>query len=95
MKTNTAVKSILTPEQEEKRKEIVDLELKARYWRAQFDIRFYTLESEKLQKDYDSYLDAQRKMQEEQMARFQAEVEKMTEAKKAELDAQENLEKSI
>lgn len=69
--------NILTKEQEEQRKQIVDLELKARYWEAQWKIRFYTLESEKLQGDYDAYIEAQRKQQEEAFARFKEEVEKI------------------
>lgn len=69
--------NILTKEQEEQRKQIVDLELKARYWEAQWKVRFYTLESEKLQEEYDNFLEAQRKQQEEAFARLKEEIEKM------------------
>lgn len=52
--------NILTPEQEQMRLQVVDLELKARYWKAQYDIRHYTLESEKLQESYDTFLTTSR-----------------------------------
>ena len=50
--------NILTPDQEAMRLQVVDLELKARYWKAQHGIRFYTLESEKLQDNYNAFLEA-------------------------------------
>lgn len=78
--------SILTDQQEEQRKEIVDLELKARYWKAQFEIRYYTLEAEKVQPEYEKYLEAQRKLQQEQMEKFQEEIAKMTEKREEELN---------
>lgn len=56
MKKTDKKDNILTPEQEAMRLQVVDLELKARYWKAQYDIRHYTLESEKLQPDYDAFI---------------------------------------
>ena len=48
--------NVLTPEQEAMRLQVIDLELKARYWKAQYEIRNFTLESEKLQPEYDEFL---------------------------------------
>lgn len=58
MKTEN--KNILTPEQEAMRLQVVDLELKARYWKAQHDIRHFTLASEALQPQYDEFLKTSR-----------------------------------
>lgn len=46
--------------QEEMRMQVVDLELKARFWKAQYEIRHYTLESERLGPQYDAFLNASR-----------------------------------
>lgn len=67
------------------KQQVDDLETKARYWRAQWEIRFYTLESEKLQADYDNYLEAQKKLQEKALEEFRKQMEEMT--KKIEEDS--------
>lgn len=59
--------------------EVLDLELKARYWKAQHDIRFYTLEAEKLQAPYNEYLTIQKEAAEKANAEFQQMLEKMKE----------------
>ena len=64
----------LTPDQENMRMQVVDLELKARYWKAQFEIRHFTLEAEKIQPDYDLYLEDQKAKQEEMMKKFQEQL---------------------
>ena len=69
--------NILTPAQEEMRKQVVDLELKARYWKAQYDIRHFTLESEALQEKYDAYIEETRKAGEEAYKNLMAEMEKV------------------
>lgn len=56
------------------REQVIDLELKARYWKAQHDIRFYTLEAEKLQPEYDEYVEKQRQQREELMKELQEEI---------------------
>jgi hypothetical protein len=66
-KTNNGV-SKLSNAQEEMRMQVIDLELKARYWKAQHDIRFYTLEAEKLQPVYDEYLSEQARLRDEAIA---------------------------
>ncbi len=66
----------LTPEQEQMRMQVVDLEMKARYWKAQFEIRNYTLESEKLQKPYDEFLLKTKEAQDKAYAEFMAAMEK-------------------
>lgn len=42
-----------------KKAQLQELEEKARYWKAQFEIRYYTLEAEKLQPAYNEYLVAE------------------------------------
>jgi len=85
--------NILSKEQEQQRLQIVDLELKARYWEAQWKIRFYTLESEKLQKDYDDYVTKQQKIQQEAMERFQAQIEEMN--RKAQEEVANKMETAV
>jgi hypothetical protein len=80
----------LTPEQlqakmhreqlKKQEQDIEELELKARYWEAQWKIRHFTLESEKLQPEYDRFIAEQRVQQEEAIKRFQEEIEKANKA---------------
>lgn len=60
------------------RLQVEDLELKARFWKAQAEIRRYTLEYENLEADYNLYVQKQaelaeelKKKQEEAIARLQ------------------------
>lgn len=69
--------NVLTEDQEQMRLQVVDLELKARYWEAQWKIRYFTLESEKLQSEYDEFVVRQKQQQEEALKRFQEQIEKM------------------
>jgi hypothetical protein len=62
------------------RLQVVDLELKARYWEAQWKIRFYTLEAESLQENYNAFLERERAKQEEALKRFQEQIDKMNQA---------------
>lgn len=64
--------------------QVEDLELKARYWKAQFDIRHYTLEAEKLQVPYDEYMTEQRKKSEELQKKFEEQLKEL-QAKGAEV----------
>lgn len=66
----------LTEESERMRLEVVDLELKARYWKAQHDIRFYTLAAEKIQPEYDKYVEIARAKQEQMIKDLQEEINK-------------------
>ncbi len=50
----------LTPEQEAVRMQVVDLELKARFWKANYELRHYTLESEKINGEYEEFLQRSR-----------------------------------
>ena len=70
-------RNILTEDQEQMRLQVVDLELKARYWEAQWKIRFYTLEAEGLQKSYDEFLEVEKAKREEALVRFQEQIDKM------------------
>ena len=74
MKTKTNGVNQLTPDQETMRMQVVDLELKARYWKAQYEIRHYTLQAEREQPDYDAYLEDQKAKQEEMMKQFQEQL---------------------
>lgn len=74
MKTKTNGVNQLTPDQETMRMQVVDLELKARYWKAQYEIRHYTLQAERVQPDYDAYLEDQKAKQEEMMKQFQEQL---------------------
>ena len=46
----------LNEQQEEMRMKVVDLEIKARYWKAQWEIKHYTLEGVKLDPAYEEYV---------------------------------------
>ncbi len=76
----------LTESQEQMRMDVVEAELKARFWKAQYDIRHYTLEAEKIQPEYDKYIDEQRKKNDELQKMYQ---EKIDELSKAGLTVQE------
>src|SRR6478736_4823701 len=89
MNTINGNKNILNKDQEQQRLQIVDLELKARYWEAQWKIRFYTLESEKLQTEYDSYIAEQQVKQQEMIKRFQEQIEEMNKKAQEEAAAKE------
>jgi len=75
--------NILNEDQERMRAEVVDLELKARYWKAQHDIRFYTLAAEKIQPEYDAYLEEQKKKREEMEKAFLEQLQKIQAEKEA------------
>jgi uncharacterized protein (DUF3084 family) len=79
-KTANGVQNILTPSQEQMRSEVVDLELKARYWKAQYEIRHYTLQAEEIQTPYNAYLEEQRKLNEELQKKYQESIDKMNKA---------------
>lgn len=66
----------LTEQLEAMRLQVIDLEYKARYWKAQYEIRYYNLQAEKLQPEYDSYLEAQKLKNEELRAKMVEEIEK-------------------
>lgn len=67
--------------------DVRNLELKARFWKAQWEIRHYTLEAEKLQVPYDEYVAQQREKNEKAMKEYQEMLTKISEdeKKKAEL----------
>lgn len=69
--------NILTEDQEHMRSQVVDLELKARYWKAQYDIRHYTLEAEKIQPEYNEFLKREEEEREAALKRFQEQIDKM------------------
>lgn len=64
---------------EQRRLEAIELEIKARYWKAQYDIRYYTLEAEKIQPAYDEWLKNQREKQEKAQQELQENIKKLQE----------------
>lgn len=66
----------LTNEQESMRMQVVEMEMKARYWKAQFDIKYYTLESNKLEETYMKFVEEQRVKEQEAFERFKQQLEK-------------------
>jgi hypothetical protein len=64
--------------QQEMRSQVIDLELKARYWKAQYELRYYTLKSNEVEPEYSAYI----KKQAEENARLQEEYIKQMEANK-------------
>lgn len=67
------------------------LELKARFWKAQFEIRHYTLQAENLQKPYDEYVAIQREKNEKAMKEYQEMLAKISESEKAKVDEHGNM----
>lgn len=62
---------------ERMRLEVVELELRARYWKAQYEIREYTLKSEEIQPKYDEWMAAQKVKNEEAQARFEESLKEL------------------
>lgn len=75
MKQQKPTTNILTPEQEAMRLQVVDLELKARYWKAQWEIRHYTLNAEALQPEYDTYVTKQKENAEKALQEYMAQLQ--------------------
>lgn len=64
---------------EEMRMQVVELELRARYWKAQYEVRHYTLEAEKVQPEYDLWLEGQKTKNEEAQKRFEESLKELQE----------------
>lgn len=62
--------------------QVRELELKARFWKAQWEIRHYTLEAENLQVPYDEYVAAQREKNEKAQKEFQEYLDKISQQEK-------------
>lgn len=77
MNTKTKGAAQLSDPAEEMRLQVVELELRARYWKAQHDIRYYTLEAEKVQPEYDKWLADQKVKNEEAQKAFEEQLKKM------------------
>lgn len=73
-------------EYENQLQDVRTLELKARFWKAQWEIRHYTLAAETLQKDYDDYVAAQRIKNEEALKQYQEMLNKISEEEKAKVE---------
>lgn len=66
----------LEEQMEQSRLQVVDLELKARYWKAQYEIRHYTLLGEGLQDEYDKFIESQKVKNEELRQKMIEQIEK-------------------
>lgn len=78
-KTNSNKKKPTSPQTKEYKNEIVDLELKARYWEAQFKIRDFSLKCEVIQPEYEAFLERDKKRQEEFQKQFEEYIQKLKE----------------
>lgn len=65
---------------EEQRMQVQEVELKARFWKAQFEIRYFTLEAEKIQPSYDAYVAAQQEKNTKAKAEYEEFIKKMQDA---------------
>jgi len=77
------------------RLQVVDLELKARYWKAQHDIRYFTLAAESLQEEYEKYLQEQEVKRNEAMENLQKELERLNAEEQSKLDEIKNVEENV
>jgi|SRR5688572_17694433 len=59
------------------RERVIGVELQARFWKAQYDVRLYTLEAEKLQPAYLEYLKEQQKVTDELNKQYEDNLEKL------------------
>lgn len=63
--------NLLTPQQEAMRAEVVERELRARYAKANWEIVHYSLETEKLQPEYQAYVQKEQAKIEEQKKQYE------------------------
>lgn len=67
--------------QNQKRKaqlaELEDIQIKAAYWKAQFEIRDYTLKAEAIQPSYDEYLEKEKQRNEELQKKWAEHIAKL------------------
>lgn len=66
------------------------LEMKARYWKAQYEIRYYTLEAEAIQESYNEYLQKMEEARQEAEKRFEESLKELKE-KGAEVKVEEGV----
>jgi hypothetical protein len=86
----------LSEQQEAMRMEVVDLELKARYWEAQWKIKFYTLEGSKLQEEYDRFIQDAQQKEAEARQKYEEFIKEIQEkAEKGEVEVSEPLPESL
>lgn len=76
--TRAAQEQLLNEMQQEMRSQVLDLELKARYWKAQYELRHYTLKANEVEPEYSAYI----KKQAEDNTKLQEEYVKQMEANK-------------
>ena len=62
---------------ESKRQTVLELELNARYWKAEYEIKHYTLLSEEIKPKYEAYVEAEREKMIKLRAEYEAEMTKV------------------
>jgi len=82
----------LAPELEEQRQTVVELELKARYWKAQFEIMDYSLRADSIESAYTELIQRQKEQAEKQREEFLEQIEKMKKTAGFEVVEPENVE---
>ena len=82
-------------EYNEQLQDVRELELKARFWKAQWEIRHFTLEAEKLQVPYDEYVAAQREKNEKAMKEYEEMLAKISEEQKQLAEEKETVEEAL
>lgn len=76
----------LTPTKEEqKRLQVVDSELNARYWKSQYEVMHYSILYEEILPKYEEHLKRMKELEEKKFAEFQKAMEEMK-AKGAEVE---------
>lgn len=78
-KPNTMTANVLTEEQQVLRNQVIEVELKARYWEAQWKVKHFTLQSSKLDEEYSAFLQAEREKEQKAREAYQEFVKKMQE----------------
>lgn len=76
----SSTEQLLNEMQLEMRNQVIELELKARYWKAQFELRYYTLEANKIAPEYESHLKAEAEKNQKLQEEYLAQMEKNKEA---------------
>lgn len=77
--------NLLTKQQEEMRLTVIEMEMKARYWKSHFEVKYYTIENTKLDEEYLRVIEEQKKKQGEQFEQFQEQLDKMRETEGVEV----------
>lgn len=59
------------------RMQVIEAELKARYWKATYELKHYTLEADKIHDEYERYIEKEKIKHEELQRKFMEEMEEV------------------